>query len=360
MSDQDIQDLFFMQRAFACAQPYMGLTAPNPAVGAVVVKAGVIIGQGAHEAAGLAHAEVNALAMCDDPAGATVYVTLEPCCHFGKTPPCTQAIIQSGIARVVYGYADPNPIVKGKGVQALQAANISCKYLALPEITQMYRGYQQYTVNHLPRVHVKLAVSEDGCIAKSQGKPASITGPLAAQYTHEQRQACHAVLTSIATIINDDPQLNVRLLNVPQAKPVYVLDSQLRMPLTARIFDTAAEVIVLHAESADDAQRQALQSKGARCVAVADSAKGLDLPQVLQVIAADGVHDLWVEVGAQVFAALYQARLIDRLLLMVGSNRLGLDALPAQVSPCCGDGQKVDVQVKALGADVLFSLDMTA
>src|SRR3990167_3956342 len=201
-----------MQQALSLAQSQRGCCAPNPAVGAVIVKEGQVISTGTHLGSGHPHAEIEALKSLGDQAkGATLIVTLEPCCHFGKTPPCTDQIIKSGIGEVYFVLLDPNPVVAGKGVTALKKAGIRCELIDLPEIRAFYESYIYWINNHRPWVTAKMALSLDGKIAGPDRVSVNITGKALQQLTHQYRQKSDALLTTINTIIHDNPQLNVRL-----------------------------------------------------------------------------------------------------------------------------------------------------
>ena len=193
------------------AQSYKGFTDPNPAVGAVVVKNGEVVSVGAHQQAGLPHAEVMALRDISDASDAVLYVTLEPCCHHGKTPPCTDLIIAKNIKQVYFAYLDPNPEVAGNGCAQLLRAGVACEQLPIPEVDLFYREYAHWVKKQRPWVTAKIAVTADGFIAAAGGAPLAITGDQAQQYTHLRRKHSSALMTSAQTIINDDPAFNVRL-----------------------------------------------------------------------------------------------------------------------------------------------------
>src|SRR3990167_7826390 len=203
---------YYLNEALVLAKKRRGFCAPNPSVGAVIVKNRKMIGSANHWAAGYFHAERQALMEIGKKAkGASLYVTLEPCCHWGKTPPCTDIIIHSGIKKVFYAARDPNPIISGKGIQILKSAGILCEQIKLPAIDLFYQSYYYWTQHHLPWVTAKLAMSLDGKIAGPQGEPVSLTGAQLNTFTHQSRRESDAILTTVNTIIHDDPQMNVRL-----------------------------------------------------------------------------------------------------------------------------------------------------
>ena len=343
-------------------------------MGAVIVKAGKVIGTGVHWASGFPHAEIAALndLTPDQTASATLFVTLEPCCHWGKTPPCTDRIIQHRFAKVVYGLRDPNPAVSGQGCRVLLEAGIACEQLELPEITDFYQSYCFWWQHHRPRVVAKLAMSLDGKIALSGGKPIAITGAALTAFTHRQRRLADAILTTVKTIQNDDPQLNVRLATSPDgqsssiknevvSKPIYILDTHCRMSLTARIWDTASRITLLHGAEIPSSEKtalQALQDRGAQTVAIPQNAHGrLNLTAVLEAIGSDGIHELWVEAGGQCFSSLIQDKLVQRAHIYLAPMTLGADAVP-------GLGRNTDVFVGAkdynwqiVGRDAVCTID---
>jgi diaminohydroxyphosphoribosylaminopyrimidine deaminase/5-amino-6-(5-phosphoribosylamino)uracil reductase len=344
----------YLKQALALALTRKGYCAPNPSVGAVIVKQGKIIGSGNHWASGFPHAEVAALEGLtpEETDGATIYVTLEPCCHWGKTPPCIDRLIQYRFAKVIFGLPDPNPNVAGKGAAALTQAGILCEQLTLPEIVSFYESYQFWWKYRRPRVIAKLAVSLDGKIALKNGKPISLTGAAVGQFTHLQRRYADAILTTAMTIQHDDPALNVRLLgevggNIaileegvnPISKPIYILDSDCRIPLTAKIWNTASRVTIFHAHNLSDEGNKALKAfkeQGANTVPLPlktseispGSTHRLDLKVALEAMGADGIHECWVEAGGQCFTGLLQEKLVQRAYIYVAPKCLGRDAWP--------------------------------
>lgn len=323
--------IFYLTEALKLAQTRRGFCAPNPAVGALIVKEDRVLATGYHWGAGHAHAEIDALAKLkpEDSQGATLYVTLEPCCHWGKTPPCTTQIIARGIKEVFYGYQDPNPEVAGKGEKSLCQIGIPCTHVELPAINNFYQSYQRWLQTRRPNVTAKIALSLDGKIAGPQGQPLAITGETLRQYTHVQRKWHDAILTTAMTINRDNPQLNVRLQNESFAKPVFVLDSRLSLSLAAKIFTTAERLILFHQHDVDNLRLQQLKNLKVECIAVNRDHLGLNLIEVMEHIGAHGIHDLWVEAGGKCFQALLLAGLADRALLYVGAKWLGKNSQSA-------------------------------
>jgi len=328
--DVENNHIAHMKLALALAKERRGFCAPNPAVGALLVKDGTILAEGKHWAAGQPHAERDALNKLEGPAkGAIMYVTLEPCCHFGKTPPCTQAIIDAGIERVYYAFQDPNPVVGGKGAQTLIAAGIPCGQIELSEIDEFYRSYSYWVQHRRPFITAKIALSFDGKIAGPKGERILITGKVLQRLTHENRRNSDALLTTVNTIIHDDPELNVRLNNEVVAKRIYILDSQLRFPLDAKILNTASETIIFHEKNINENQKQRLLAKNIRCVPVEKGENGLKLKDIVKIIAEDGVHELWVEAGGRCFQSFLEQKLLNRALIYLAPKILGPGAKSA-------------------------------
>ncbi|WP_100622787.1 bifunctional diaminohydroxyphosphoribosylaminopyrimidine deaminase/5-amino-6-(5-phosphoribosylamino)uracil reductase RibD [Candidatus Coxiella mudrowiae] len=345
----------YLKQALELAEIRRGFCAPNPAVGAILVKDNKIISTGFHKRSGLPHAEVEAINSAGENAkGADLYVTLEPCCHYGKTPPCTDLIIKTGIKAVYYSLADPNPNVFNKGAQVLKQAGIDCFLVEIPEIKSFYESYSYWTANKRSWITIKLALSLDGKIAGIKGKPLALTGEELKLYTHKFRKKSDALLTTINTILQDDPQLNVRLVNETIKKLVYILDSDLRLPSNACIHRTAEKLVVFHKEPANKKRKQALAERNIRCVGVTGTKEGLDLNQVLSTIGADGVHDLWVEAGGGCFQSFLHKRLIHRALIYVAPKVMGDQATSAFQLPF--DFQEHRIQWRQIGQDVVCDI----
>lgn len=350
MSDQD-----FLLRCITLASKRLGFCAPNPAVGCVVVKDNRIIAEGFHFGCGYAHAEVDALNKLhnDEARGATLYVSLEPCCHYGRTPPCTERIKQAGIKRVFFGLKDPNPIVAGKGQATLIDAGIACELIELPEIKHFYQAYAYWTQTKMPFVTAKLAMSADHKIALTNKKPVKITGNACDQLTHRYRLESDAILTTIETIIHDNPKLNVRLDNTEIPKRIYILDTQCRLPLASTIFKTAQSITVFHSKNADVNAIGALEKNQARCVSVDENKMGLNLNAVLQKIGSDGVQQLWIEAGEKCFNAFLNQDLLHRAIIYVAPHTLGEGELPAQIDFNALQKRSKNSQINTLGDDTV-------
>lgn len=320
----------YLLKALHLAALGKGQCAPNPAVGAVVVKNQEVIGQGYHQAAGTPHAEIHALNEAGENArGASLYVTLEPCCHHGRTPPCTEAILKAGIREVIFGFLDPNPKVAGQGQTWLNAHGIPCLLIPDPEIQRFYQSYTHWTTHHMPWLTAKLALSLDGKIAGPEGQPIAISRPALEVFTHQCRRRADAILTSVRTIIHDDPRLNVRLDDETLAKPLYILDRQLRLPAHAKIFSTAAKITVFHEATGDLDAITRLEDLGARCISLPCQNNHLDLAAARFYLGRDGMHDVWIEAGGQVFSHLLTHSLLDEAFLYIGLKALGQETTPA-------------------------------
>ncbi len=341
----------FIQKALTLAEKNQGFCAPNPAVGAVVVRDGKVIAEGFHRGAGLPHAEVEALKQLDFiTEDMDLYVTLEPCCHYGRTPPCTDLIIRRGIKRVFFAYFDPNPEVAGKGQRILQDAGIVCEYTPTDEVDYFYQAYQHWWRYRTPLVSVKLALTAD----RKTG-PGVITGSECQYFTHQQRLQHDALLTTATTIIADDPQYNMRLIDPNRKKPLYVLDSQLRLPIEARIFTTCKSVTVFHRSDAPCTQLNALRNK-ARCIAVPSDSAGLDLKACLSVIGDDGHHSLWVEAGWNCTRTFIQQGLAEHIIFYFSSKIAGNQAVPKQLNFVYEPGLDRQFQWQVLGEDMLVQV----
>lgn len=331
-TDTKAHDITYLLEALSLAKLRKGFCAPNPSVGAVIVRNGKILATGYHLGAGYAHAEVDALAKIDYQAqDATMYVTLEPCCHYGKTLPCTNALIKAGIKHVVYGFEDPYPLVAGKGNEILNNANIVCEHMPHPEINSFYQSYAHWLKTGLPFITAKIAVSLDGKIAGIEGKPIQITGKQLQELTHYYRKNADGILTTSKTIITDNPKLNARTQKEVIAKPVFILDSQLIIPKSSTIFTSAKSIILFHSKSASKIRLQELTDLGARCIVVNEHLGGLDLTQIITLIGQEGIHDLWVEAGRKCFSAFIENNLLQRALIYIaprilGNQNMGLSA----------------------------------
>jgi diaminohydroxyphosphoribosylaminopyrimidine deaminase/5-amino-6-(5-phosphoribosylamino)uracil reductase len=339
-TDFNTADRRFMELALALGRRGLGRTWPNPAVGAVVVKDGVIVGGGWTQPGGRPHAEPVALAQAGAAArGATLYVTLEPCSHVGKSPPCADAVIAAGIARVVSALEDPNPEVAGQGHARLRAAGIAVDIgLCAAEAAHDHAGHIRRIREKRPHVILKLAVSADDKIAAAGHKPVAITGEVAKARMHLLRAQCDAILVGIGTVLSDDPLLTCRLPGMEARSPVrVVLDRSLRLPGASRLVHSAraTPLWVMTSSLAEAPAAAGLGSAGAQVIRLR-SAKpaGLDLVEALHTLAERRITRLLVEGGARVAASFVAANLVDEFWLLRGPDAIGaggiaaLDALP--------------------------------
>jgi diaminohydroxyphosphoribosylaminopyrimidine deaminase/5-amino-6-(5-phosphoribosylamino)uracil reductase len=338
--DAQEADRRFMQLALNLGRRGLGRTWPNPAVGAVVVKDGIIVGRGWTQPGGRPHAEPVALQRAGQAArGATLYVTLEPCSHVGKSLPCTDAVIASGIARVVAPIEDPNPEVAGQGFAKLRAAGIAVDVgLGAKEAAYAHAGHFRRIRDHRPHVILKLAISADGKIGASGRKPVAITGETAGRRVHLWRAQSDAILVGIGTVLADDPLLTCRLPGMEARSPVrVVLDRALRIPGNSRLLHSAREtpLWVMASELAEAPAAAKLGAAGAQVIRVPPTAaSGLDLPVVLRLLADKGITRLLVEGGSRVASSFVAADLVDEVWLLRAPEPIGeggvsaLDALP--------------------------------
>lgn len=329
-------DQRFMQLALALGRRGQGRTWPNPAVGAVVVKDGVIVGRGWTQAGGRPHAEPEALGRAGEAArGATLYVTLEPCSHVGKSPPCADAIIAAGISRVVSAIEDPNPVVAGQGHARLRAAGIAVDIgLGAAEAARDHAGHFRRVRDNRPHVVLKLAVSRDGKIGASGRKPVAITGEAARTRVHLLRAQCDAILVGIGTVLADDPLLTCRLPGMEARSPVrVVLDRALQIPGTSRLVHSAREtpLWVMTSNLSEAPAAMKLGAAGAQVirVATASAPAGLDPFAVLHALSEKGITRLLVEGGARVASSFVGAGLVDEVWLLRGPDPVGADGVDA-------------------------------
>ena len=336
-------DRFAMNRALVLAARGLETTHPNPRVGCVIAQGQKIIGEGWHERAGEAHAEVAALrAAGSQAAGTTVYVTLEPCSHHGRTPPCADALIAAGVSRVVFAAQDPNPQVSGRGAEALRQAGIIVELgLMEAEAVDLNVGFMKRMTYGRPWVRVKLAMSLDGRTALSNGASQWITGEAARTDVQHWRARSSAIMTGVGTVLADDPRLNVRLQSEkPEDEPWQplrvILDTRLRTPADARLFSTGGDVLIL----TEDATRGSGYADMGVAVEAIPAANGrLDLDAVIERLGELEVNELLVEAGPTLSGELLRQGLADELLLYVAPKLLGPQGLPLVDLPEPGDLQ---------------------
>ena len=319
----------YMSLALSLAKLALGQVSPNPAVGAVIVKDDVIVGQGYTRPPGSDHAEIVALKQAGEEArGATLYVTLEPCCHFGRTPPCTQAIISAGISAVYFTMNDPNPLVAGKGQAELHRAGIKTyvgQYAA--EAAELNEAFMKYITTGLPFITVKLAASLDGKIATKTGDSKWVTGEAARKIVHHMRYVSDAVMTGANTIIADDPHLTVRLAvkgGITHKQPLrIIIDGMGRTPPTARIFTETGKTLVVVGTSLPAESRSSLKTTGAEILELPSEAGVMDLKQLLKVLGERQVTSILVEAGGILLGSLFDAGLVDKVVAFLAPIIIG-------------------------------------
>lgn len=318
-----MQDTIYMAKALALAKKGSYTTDPNPRVGCVLVKHNKIIAQGWHQWAGQAHAEVEALKQTMDAKGSTAYISLEPCNHQGKTPPCCDALIHANVARVVVAMQDPNPLVAGKGLEKLRQTGIDvCCGVLEQDAKRLNQGFIKRMTQGLPFVRSKLAMSLDGRTAMASGESKWITGHKAREDVQRLRAKSSAMLTGINTILTDNPQLNVRL-HTEVLQPIRViLDSQLQMPLNANILSLTERCLILTC-SDDKVKKQALEDVGFEVFILASQQGRLNLSAVFVFLAEQQINEVLVEAGAVLNGALLASGYVDEWIIYMAPVILG-------------------------------------
>ena len=360
--DRRMIDIFHLRAALALARRGLGNTWPNPAVGCVIVREGRVVGRGWTQPGGRPHAETEALRRAGDHArGATAYVTLEPCSHHGRTPPCCDALIRAGIARVVCAMRDPDARVDGRGFARLREAGIVVdEGVCEAEAQALNAGFVKRVCQGLPMVTLKLASTLDGRIATAAGESRWITGPEARRAVHRMRAAHDAVLVGSGTVLSDDPDLTTR---IEGAKPVpdlrVVADARLRMPVTSRLVATARDVPtwLVTVPGHPPASLAPYQEAGVDVLTVARGEGGLRLRELLRALARRGVTRVLAEGGAGIAAALVREGLVDRLAWFHAPGVMGGDGFPAAyplpLARLSEMPRFLRVAHRALGADML-------
>lgn len=315
----------FMERAAELARMGEGFTNPNPLVGAVIVKDGKIIGEGYHKKYGEAHAEVNALASCtESPEGADMYVTLEPCCHTGKQPPCTDAVIAAGIKRVFIGSRDPNPLVSGKGAELLRNAGIEVTEDFERELCDALNPiFFKFITTGTPYVILKTAVTADGRTAAASGDSKWITNEKSRENVHLTRRRVAAVMTGIGTVLRDDPELTCRIEN-PKNPIRIICDSSLRIPMDSRIVKTATEAETIIATlSHDFVKTRELESLGIHVIKTREKDGEIDLSNLMTILGKMNIDSVLIEAGQTLNASAFEAGIIDLYQLYIAPKLIG-------------------------------------
>lgn len=350
-----------MRRALELARRGEGRTRPNPPVGAVIVRDGTVVGEGFHPAAGEPHAEIFALRQASTRARkATLYVTLEPCCHVGRTGPCSEAVIAAGIARVVVGTRDPNPRVDGGGIERLRTAGIAVESDVLgAECRRLIAPFAKHVTTGLPFVTLKAGITLDGAVATTSGESQWITGEASRAAAHRLRDRSDALMVGVGTVLADNPRLTTRLAGGEGRNPLrIVVDSQLRTPADAALLAEPGEVLILTTPSAPSQAAARLEAVGAEVLRVEPSLTGVDLAAALRLLGARGVQSILLEGGGRLNHSALHAGLVDRVCTFVAPLLLGGSGIPL----FAGEGvarldeaiRLREVRIERCGDDVLI------
>ncbi|MQF69847.1 bifunctional diaminohydroxyphosphoribosylaminopyrimidine deaminase/5-amino-6-(5-phosphoribosylamino)uracil reductase RibD [SAR202 cluster bacterium AD-804-J14_MRT_500m] len=350
-----------MSRALKLAQYALGTTSPNPAVGAVLVKGDRIIGEGYTQPPGRAHAEIIALEAAGDEAkGSSLYSTLEPCNIYGRTPPCTEAIIAAGVSTVCYAVLDPNPNVQGKGIRQLNEAGIDTYHQTVKGASELYEAFSKHINTGLPFVTAKFAMSLDGKIATRTGNSKWITGESARKFVHQLRRASDAIIVGVNTVILDDPLLTTRDLSgnpLPNQPLRVIVDSKGRTPTNSRCLNTpGSTVVAMSAENSTN--RKALQQVGAEVLYQSHGRPQVDLLELLRYLGARGIVSALVEGGGGLLGSLFDDNLVDKVCAFVAPTIIGGRNAP---SPVQGQGARTlsqatcleRIRIQQVGNDIL-------
>lgn len=322
-----LSDEYYMKKALRLARRGLGKTSPNPMVGALIVRNDEIIGQGYHRRYGGSHAEINAIRNARGRiSGATLYVTLEPCCHYGKTPPCLDAILKGDLRRVVVGTVDPNPLVNGKAIEILKQWGIETKVGVLgEECSRINEVYFRYIQTGIPFVTLKFAQTLDGRIASASGNSRWISSESSLKWTHKLRSFHDAILVGMGTVLRDDPQLTVRL--VKGRNPLRIVpDSRLRIPLSSNILkdQEIAATIIATTSQADGEKLSSLRQMGIEVLMVERSKEGeVDLKDLLKKLGKKGISSILVEGGATIITSLLRQELVDKVVVILAPKIMG-------------------------------------
>ena len=346
----------FMARALELAERGLYTTTPNPRVGCVIVNAGQVVGEGWHEKAGLPHAEVSALAAAGSRSrGATVYVSLEPCVHQGRTGPCTEALSKAGVARVVVALQDPNPLVGGKGLEKLKQSGIETGVgLMEEESRELNIGFVSRMTRGRPWVRLKVAASLDGRTALNNGRSQWITGEAARRDGHHWRARACAILTGAGTVRDDDPRLTVREVQTSRQPLRIVVDSKLETPPTAKILKGGG--VLVAAAQEDKAKIAALQARGAEVLVMPNSAGKVELAELIRELARRGMNEVHVEAGSRLNGSLLQEGQVDEFLIylapsIIGDAARGMFHLP-ELTELAGRRQLKILDTRMFGPDI--------
>lgn len=321
-------DIKFMKRALELAQKGIGYTKPNPLVGAVIVRDGKIIGEGYHEIYGSHHAEINAFNNAiEDVRGATMYVTLEPCSHYGRTPPCANAIVEKGIKKVVIGLLDPNPLVSGRGIEILKNNGIEVVTgILTDEGKKLNEIFLKYITTNLPFGILKTAMTLDGKIASANGDSKWITNEFSRQYVHELRHRVSGIMVGIGTVLTDDPELTTRLKNRDGVDPIRIIvDSTAKIPLSAKVLnlDSKVKTIVATTEMADKQKLRDIKSKGAEIIITPLKNNRVDLSNLMKQLGQREIDSVLIEGGAALNFSALEEGIVDKIISFIAPKIIG-------------------------------------
>jgi diaminohydroxyphosphoribosylaminopyrimidine deaminase / 5-amino-6-(5-phosphoribosylamino)uracil reductase len=321
-------DIRYMERALELAEKGIGYTNPNPLVGAVIVKEGRIIGEGWHQVYGSHHAEVNAFLNASEAVkGATMYVTLEPCSHYGKTPPCAKAIVEKGIGKVIIGLKDPNPMVAGRGISILEEAGIEVVTGVLEEKgRKLNEIFLKYITTKLPFCIMKTAMTLDGKIATHTNASKWITGELSRKYVHELRHRVSGIMVGIGTVLADDPSLTTRLEEGRGSDPVRIIvDSTAKIPLEAQVLNlqSEAKTIIAVTEKADKDKLKAIEAKGAEIIVTASNKGRVDLSALMKELGERKIDSVLLEGGSELNYAALEEGIVDKVNAFIAPKIIG-------------------------------------
>lgn len=360
---QPSDDYRFMARALKLADKGINSTHPNPRVGCVITRNGVIVGEGYHKQAGQPHAEAQALKQADKLAsGATLYVNLEPCCHHGRTPPCTDAIIKADISRVVIGIEDPNPLVNGAGIAALKMAGIAVDSgINQQRASSLNRGFIKRITSGRPWVTLKIAASLDGKTAMANGESQWITSEAARKDAHKMRAASSAILTGVGTVLRDDSAMTARLDGVERQPLRVILDSRLNTPVNAQILNQDGMVLII-TDPNEVGDAGLYPQNNVEVIGCGMRDGSIDLAQVMQQLGQRQINNLMLEAGARVSGAMLEQGLVDELVVymspdLLGSNAIGMFRIRGVES--IADKLQFEFRsIRKVGRDIKLTLDV--
>lgn len=354
----------YMKRAIELSKKGIGYTNPNPLVGAVIVKDNKIIGEGYHEFYGGPHAEINAFKnAAEDVKGATLYVTLEPCSHYGKTPPCANAIVKKGISKVVIGMKDPNPLVAGKGISILRDNGIEVITGVLEEeVKKLNEIFIKYITTKMPFCILKTAMTLDGKIATKNGDSKWITNEKSRKYVHELRHRVAAVAVGIGTVLTDDPRLTSRLEDIEGVDPIRVIvDTKSKIPLDAKVLnlDSKAKTIIATTEKADKNKLKAIKAKGAEVIVTPLKDDKVDLVYLMKLLGEKGIDSVLLEGGSTLNYSALDQGIVDKVITFISPKIVGGSNAK---TPVGGEGRKYikdsfnlkNVKVKRFQEDIMI------